>query len=82
MGSGGTDAEASIGMGMRCCSALDANLDANLSVALSVGSSLRVLPFKMLSWIRGLETKRTVRAVRNFDILDVSLLGKGESFLL
>lgn len=77
MGSGGTDAEASIGMGMRC-----SVLDANLSVALSVGSSLRVLPFKMLSWIRGLETKRTVRAVRNFDILDVSLLGKGESFLL
>lgn len=77
MGSGGTDAEASIGMGMRCSA-----LDANLSVALSVGSSLRVLPFKMLSWIRGLETKRTVRAVRNFDILDVSLLGKGESFLL
>lgn len=76
MGSGGTDAEASIGMGMRCSA-----LDANLSVALSVGSSLRVLPFKMLSWIRGLETKRTVRAVRNFDILDVSLLGKGESFL-
>lgn len=77
MGSGGTDAEASIGMGMGCSA-----LDANLSVALSVGSSLRVLPFKMLSWIRGLETKRTVRAVRNFDILDVSLLGKGESFLL
>lgn len=77
MGSGGTDAEASIGMGMRCSA-----LDANLSVALSVGSSLRVLPFKMLSWIRGLETKRTVRAVRNFDILDVSLLGKGKSFLL
>lgn len=77
MGSGGTDAEASIGMGMRCSA-----LDANLSVALSVGSSLRVLPFKMLSWIRGLETKRTVSAVRNFDILDVSLLGKGESFLL
>lgn len=77
MGSGGTDAEASIGMGMRCSA-----LDANLSVALSVGSSLRVLPFKMLSWIRSLETKRTVRAVRNFDILDVSLLGKGESFLL
>lgn len=77
MGSGGTDAEASIGMGMRCSA-----LDANLSVALSVGSSLRVLPFKMLSWIRGLEIKRTVRAVRNFDILDVSLLGKGESFLL
>lgn len=77
MGSGGTDAEASIGMGMRCSA-----LDANLSVALSVGSSLRVLPFKMLSWIRGLETKRTVRAVRNFDILDVSLLEKGESFLL
>lgn len=77
MGSGGTDAEASIGMGMRCSA-----LDANLSVALSVGSSLRVLPFKMLSWIRGLETKRTVRAVRNFDILDVSVLGKGESFLL
>lgn len=77
MGSGGTDAEASIGMGMRCSA-----LDANLFVALSVGSSLRVLPFKMLSWIRGLETKRTVRAVRNFDILDVSLLGKGESFLL
>lgn len=77
MGSGGTDAEASIGMGMRCSA-----LDANLSVALSVGSSLKVLPFKMLSWIRGLETKRTVRAVRNFDILDVSLLGKGESFLL
>lgn len=66
-------------MGMRCSA-----LDAILSVALSVGSSLRVLPFKMLSWIRGLETKRTVRvrAVRNFDILDVSLLGKGESFLL
>lgn len=77
MGSGGTDAETSIGMGMRCSA-----LDANLSVALSVGSSLRVLPFKMLSWIRGLETKRTVSAVRNFDILDVSLLGKGESFLL
>lgn len=77
MGSGGTDAEASIGMGMRCSA-----LDANLSVALSVGSSLRVLPFKMLSWIRGLETKSTVRAVRNFDILDVSLLEKGESFLL
>lgn len=77
MGSGGTDAEASIGMGMRCSA-----LDANLSVALSVGSSLRVLPFKMLSWIRSLETKRTVRAVRNFDILDVSLLEKGESFLL